>query len=383
MSKILIFLFIINSAFAQNGTVDPSSLELLDQEDAKVLSGKDGASPQGSYDDLDVSKLESIDELESLKSDVGEEVFNEQLEELDIDVGTGTVSGKKGIQVFDVGEEEQKLLSQIDMIKGKISEDDWNGLISKSKSLKYIIKKGDYLWKISQKLFGSGFYYAKIWSLNPQITNPHEVEPGMVLVFETGDENLVPTVKMGEFKETTGKMVKTAMDKIDFSEFGEGVKPNWLEERSKLKSTGVFFQFMSEETYDDFENRAKLKLNTEFQKYVPPETVINLGNNDDQYDEVGFDKGSKLSFNYKEGFYLNTFLSTNIVQDFGFIESMPTEPSMIRPFDKVFVRFDESVDVRPGDKFSVYKPEGLVSHDISDREGYRYTINAQVVARKK
>ena len=62
---------------------------------------------------------------------------------------------------------------------------------------------------------------------------------------------------------------------------------------------------------------------------------------------------------------------------------MPTEPSMIRPFDKVFVRFDESVDVRPGDKFSVYKPEGLVSHDISDREGYRYTINAQVVARKK
>ena len=76
-----------------------------------------------------------------MKSDVGEEVFNEQLEELDIDVGTGTVSGKKGIQVFDVGEEEQKLLSQIDMIKGKISEDDWNGLISKSKSLKYIIKK--------------------------------------------------------------------------------------------------------------------------------------------------------------------------------------------------------------------------------------------------
>ena len=46
MSKILVFLFIINSAYAQNGTIDPSSLELLDQEDAKVLSGKDGASPQ-------------------------------------------------------------------------------------------------------------------------------------------------------------------------------------------------------------------------------------------------------------------------------------------------------------------------------------------------
>ena len=77
--------------------------------------------------------------------------------------------------------------------------------------------------------------------LNPQITNPHEVEPGMVLVFETGDENLVPTVKMGEFKETTGKMIKTAMDKIDFSEFGEGVTKLARREIKTLSRQVSFF----------------------------------------------------------------------------------------------------------------------------------------------
>ena len=61
---------------------------------------------------------------------------------------------------------------------------------------------------------------------------------------------------------------------------------------------------------------------------------------------------------------------------------MPTEPSMIRPFDKVFVRFDESVDVRPEISSQCTSPKDF-SHDISDREGYRYTINAQWWREKK
>ena len=66
----------------------------------------------------------------------------------------------------------------------------------------------------------------------------------------------------------------------------------------------------------------------------------------DEYDEVGFGKNAKISFKYKEGFYLNTFISTNIVQDFGFVHAAKTEPSLIRPYDKVYVKFDKSVDVK-------------------------------------
>ena len=122
-------------------------------------------------------------------------------------------------------------------------------------------------------IFGSGFYYAKIWSLNPQITNPHEIEPGMILIFESGDENLVPTVKVGEFKEEFGNFKKPSGKRTDLQEFGDDTVPAWLK-REKLQADGAYFQFLSEDTFDDFDNMAKLKLNEEFRKYALREKIF-------------------------------------------------------------------------------------------------------------
>ena len=41
-------------------------------------------------------------------------------------------------------------MSEIDLIKAKMSDDEWNSLISKSSTEKYVVREGDYLWKISQ-----------------------------------------------------------------------------------------------------------------------------------------------------------------------------------------------------------------------------------------
>ena len=38
--------------------------------------------------------------------------------------------------------------------------------------------------------------------MNPQITNPHEIEPGQVLVFDTGTSNEPPKVALSSFDET-------------------------------------------------------------------------------------------------------------------------------------------------------------------------------------
>ena len=128
---------------------------------------------------------------------------------------------------------------------------------------------------------------------------------------------------------------------------------------------------------------AKLKLNSEFRKYDPPTVEILVPPERDEYDEVGFDKNAKIIFDYKEGFYLNTFISTNLVQDFGFVHSMQTEPSLIRPYDVIYLKFDDSVDVRAGDSYSIYRAEGKVDHKNSDRSGFRYTIISQVKAMRK
>lgn len=371
--------------------LDLSELDVIDEEDKNILKTDDLNKSVQQEDRLKISEKEEDNEISSLKEEISEVIDlsnkskNTKVINVEESLKSGSVQSKtiSEIEIFDVGAEEKKLLEEVNLLKGKLSDEEWDTLYSASKPVRYVIQEGDYLWKISQRLFGSGFYYAKIWSLNPQITNPHEVEPGMVLVFETGDENLLPTVKMGNFEDLNSFEEKTFKGEIDLSEFGDSNNPVWLNERLQLKKSGAFFQTLSEEDYNDFDERAKLKLNTEYKKFIPEVPALNIIEKNDNYDDVGFDKNSKISFKFSNGFYLNTFVSTNIVQDFGYIEALPEERSMIHEFDKIYVNFDKNVGVRPGDMFSVYQPQGKVAHEVSDREGYQYTISAQIKTIRK
>ena len=50
--------------------------------------------------------------------------------------------------------------------------------LSSSNNLKYIVKPGDTLSKISEKFYEDPSLYSEIWSENPQITNPHWIYSG-------------------------------------------------------------------------------------------------------------------------------------------------------------------------------------------------------------
>ncbi|MEK6625421.1 MAG: LysM domain-containing protein, partial [Bdellovibrionota bacterium] len=331
-----------------------------DEPDAEFKgAGKDGS---GDGTKVDVSKV---------------------LNEPNLNEGDG-----KGPVIFDVGNEEKKLLELSKFVENKIPEKEWNTIASASKTQKYVVQEGDYLWKIAKTLFGSGFYYSKIWSLNPHIANPHEIEPGMVLVFETGDSDTLPSVQLGDFEgavvsSTESQAGNTDKQFFDFREFGDDAKPEWLDQRKKLQDQGTFFQYSSEVTYEDLAAAGERNLNKEYQKYEPPETEIVIQEPGENYDDGGFDKSSKITFDVKEGFFLNSFVTTNIVQDFGYIDSIAHEAVFINRFDKVYVLFDEEVKVKPGDLFSVYTADGKVSHPVSDRSGYRFTIVAQIKALRK
>ena len=52
----------------------------------------------------------------------------------------------------------------------------------------YEVAPGDTLWDISEKELKSPWYWPKVWSLNPQIQNPHVIHPGDKISFrETGE----------------------------------------------------------------------------------------------------------------------------------------------------------------------------------------------------
>ena len=360
---------------SDTSTVEKSPLEASEASESLSSSGK-GETPS--------------DDLQSLKSDLGDDQESSastleptETESKTTDTGTEAEKEKKKTEepaVFDIGKEERDLLSLANNIQGQISDNEWNEVATAAKVDSYTVVQNDWLFKISKKVFGSGYFYPKIWSINSFITNPHFIEPGMVLSFTTGSGSIPPQVKLGEFSNTElnatpGSLGTTSAD--DLTNFGEDTKPKWLEEKSDLSNQGVYFQYASEETMDDLNQAGAEALNREYENYEPPRSefdVIVPSN----YDKSGFDKNSKIYYSFKQGFYLSTFLSTNIVQDLGEITNGPDENIFFINGDSAYIKFDASVNALAGDKFSVYSTGGKILNKNSDREGYKYTIVGQI-----
>lgn len=413
-------LIILSSLIALQAKAEDSVSSDLEEVNVFESLKKTGDVQGSSSSEVKMSASEEQDDLQSLKEDIGDIVFekngsisgetkNQKAEdkfaakseeqaqnktEEKVEVKKETKDKEKVEAVtaenteiipdkslnFDVGDEEKKLLELSKYVQKKITVKEWDDIAVKAKLDKYEVQNGDYLWKISKKLFGSGFYYSKIWSLNPQIANPHEIEPGTILAFDTGDADTLPNIQVGEFSDDEVISDKSGSS---YTSSDDANHPAWIKERKKLIDQGVYFQFASEETYDDLERLEKAQRNTEYEKYDPPMSDVMIQEPSDQYDSTGFDKSSKIVFNYKEGFFLNSFVTTNIVQDLGEIKATPKEAVFIHKFDTIYANFDKSAKVKPGDLFSVYSAGGEVKHPISDRSGFVYTITAQIKTVRK
>ncbi|MGF1511955.1 MAG: LysM peptidoglycan-binding domain-containing protein [Myxococcota bacterium] len=56
------------------------------------------------------------------------------------------------------------------------------------------VQPGDTLWDLSTQYLNNPWYWPKVWSYNPQLTNPHWIYPGNEVRFYPGDENLPTAV---------------------------------------------------------------------------------------------------------------------------------------------------------------------------------------------
>src|SRR5512145_88127 len=56
----------------------------------------------------------------------------------------------------------------------------------------YTVRPGDTLWDLAGRFLNNPWYWPKVWSYNPEITNPHWIDPGQLLRFFPSAEE-VPT----------------------------------------------------------------------------------------------------------------------------------------------------------------------------------------------
>lgn len=97
-------------------------------------------------------------------------------------------------------------------VRPPMSDENWKKWAGPSLEKIYRIRKGDTLWKISERLFGNPYLWPKIWQLNANFGNPHEVEPNIELAFAPGLPNSAPELALRVEGEDQGMMSFVEMD---------------------------------------------------------------------------------------------------------------------------------------------------------------------------
>ncbi len=77
-------------------------------------------------------------------------------------------------------------------IRPQMSDANWLRWMGPLVDKEYNVHRGDSLWKVSERLFGTPFLWPKIWHLNASITNPHIISKGMKLDFKPGNPGSAP-----------------------------------------------------------------------------------------------------------------------------------------------------------------------------------------------
>ncbi len=89
----------------------------------------------------------------------------------------------------------------------------------------HTVEGGDTLWDLCTKYLNSPWYWPKIWSYNPQITNPHWIYPGNELRFYPSDESLPTAVAVSRDLNAPLPEEMEIPDELDVEDLVKQVAP--------------------------------------------------------------------------------------------------------------------------------------------------------------
>jgi hypothetical protein len=76
----------------------------------------------------------------------------------------------------------------------QVPDFNWDEIVGERRQENYRLQNGDTLWDISQTFFADGFFWAKLWSQNGVIGNPHRILRGKGIRFVAGTESDAPAI---------------------------------------------------------------------------------------------------------------------------------------------------------------------------------------------
>jgi hypothetical protein len=205
----------------------------------------------------------------------------------------------------------------------------------------YTIRPGDTLWDLSGRFLNNPWYWPKIWSYNPEISNPHWISPGNVLKFYPAAEEAPARVEA-----VPGPVAaETPAEAAEEEEAAAPVRE--LEDLSKANMK----EPAAAEVREAVAVAGPYKIG-----YVP----------------------SKARFARHD-----TFVTPRELAESGQLAAAFEEKLMLSTEDRAYARFTRSAEVKPGETYLVFKTVRTIRHPITQELfGYQSIIlgTAKVVA---
>lgn len=196
----------------------------------------------------------------------------------------------------------------------------------------YTIRPGDTLWDLSGRFLNNPWYWPKVWSFNPEIVNPHWIEPGNVLKFYPSAEEAPARVEPAP--ATPGIVMAP-----DQPEEPDVEPPRELEDFSKADMTAP----APVEEEEEVNVAGPYKIG-----YVAPKTVMARR---------------------------ETFVTPREVEGSGTLVAAFEEKLMLSTLDRAYANFKSAADMVPGETYIIYRTERPIRHPITkELLGYQSKI---------
>ena len=199
----------------------------------------------------------------------------------------------------------------------------------------YTVRPGDTLWDLSGRFLNNPWYWPKVWSFNPDISNPHWIEPGNVLKFYPSAEEAPARVEPAAPTQLPAGIATGP----EVAEEADLVEPRELEDFSKADLKGPALVGDG----DEVAVSGPYKIG-----FVPARTVMARR---------------------------DAFVTAREVEGSGTLVAAFDERLLLAQNDQAYARFRTAADVVPGESYVIYRTERAVHHPVTgELLGYQTTI---------
>jgi hypothetical protein len=202
-------------------------------------------------------------------------------------------------------------------LEGEPSEAGEEGAPAAESTDTYRVQRGDTLWDLSGRFLNNPWYWPKVWSYNPQITNPHFIYPGNLVRLHPGAEGAPGRLSTDEGLQAPGEL--DDLSRADMN------KPQEIGEGDEVSVVGPY------------------KIG-----YVAPKGIWARH---------------------------DTFVTQRELDESGVISAAFEDKLFLTIYDRAYVKFKRPAPVKVGERYVIYKTNRVVRHPVTgERWGYKSTV---------